>query len=174
MTNRIRDASLKLEVTPLSFGHLPKRENGRKRGRPKTEDRSRHGPSTRGDPDIRGKPPDGYNNVILSEVEGSRSNEVAPENERFRIKFGMTAQGTGARSWLQWESRVLAAKKPDDEVGVFIPNRDCFGQKGGEEAPPNLPKGKGQEKKKKNKENVEYRMMNNEYRREKKTEESRS
>ena len=80
MTNRIRDASKKSEV-----------------GRPKTEDRSRHGPSTRGDPDIRGKP-------LEYKTRGKPS------------------------SWLQWESRVLAAKKPEDEVGVFIPNGDCFAE----------------------------------------------
>ena len=80
-------------------------------------------------------------------------------------------------SWLQRNSRVLAAEKTDDEVGVFIPNRDWFVEK---EAPPNLPQGEEQEEtsvrreisslscrcgkeslsviKEENKEDIEYRM----------------
>ena len=180
MTNRIRDASKKSEV-----------------GRPKTEDRTRHGPSTRGDPDIRGKPLDNYirgkppfikcadtkmreyinvpirgkpplgvgvynsnitdlessapGSVILSEVEGSISNEVGIYNMRLlscflRSPLGGKPEGKGARNWLHRKSRVLAAKKPDDEVGVFIPNGDSFAEKEEEEAPPNLPQGEEQEK----------------------------
>ena len=127
----------------------PKTEVGSQKsevGRPKTEDRTRHGPSARGEPLIRGKPTDGYRTVI-STKERSQTNELRFGKLRscfLRSPLGGKPEGKGAHSWLQWESRVLAAKKPVDEVGVFIPNGDCYGKK--EEAPPNLPKGKGQEK----------------------------
>ena len=113
MTNRIRDASW---IEPIGYG-------------------SRHGPYARGEPLIRGKPPDVCTPVI-STKERSLSTEVAFNNMRFlscflRSPFGGKPEGKGVCSCLHRNSRVLAAEKTDDEVGVFIPNWDCFAEKVG-------------------------------------------
>lgn len=131
MTNRIRDGNWKTKGTPLSFGHLPQGKNGRKRG-------SRHGPSARGRPAIRGKPqrinirgkPPEVIITVISTKERSLLNEVVFDNMRFLSAIGMTISDK-PNGWLHRDSRVLAASKIDFDVGIFILNRDCFAQKEG-------------------------------------------